>query len=83
MQINGHFLRTIKFHLRLARRNNQEPFENVGKYTKNTTKDPNSIRPWMKFNYSLNRKHDGRSLSWFLSLGDRLKASWEMIWPER
>ena len=37
----------------------------------------------MKFIYSLNRKHDGRSLSSFLSLGDHLKASWEMSWPER
>ena len=57
--------------------------ENVGKYTKNTTKDPNSIRPWMKFNYSLDRKHDGRSLNLLLSLWDRLKASWEISWPER
>ena len=37
----------------------------------------------MKFIYSLNRKHDGRSLSSFLSLGDHLKAIWEMSWPER
>ena len=37
----------------------------------------------MKFIYSLNREHDGRSLSSFLSLGDHLKASWVMSRPER
>ena len=35
------------------------------------TEDQNSIRPWMKFNCSLNRRYDGRSLSSFLTSGGK------------